>query len=97
VGPDGTVYSYSTDNRVLRLDPADGTVLNSSAPISESYQLQARMAIDAAGKVFVTVGGTLFSFNADLTLRWSDAVSSVSGPAIGQLGMLIVCGAEEVR
>jgi outer membrane protein assembly factor BamB len=99
VGPDGRVYSYSADGRVLRLDPADGTVLNSSAPIFEGYAAQARMAIDAAGKVFVTLGGgaTLFSFNADLTLRWSDEVPSVGGPAIGQLGMLIVCGEADVR
>ena len=99
VGPDGTVYSYSADGRVLRLDPADGTILNSSAPISEGYGVQARMAIDADGKVFVTIagGGTVFSFNADLTLQWSDEVPYAGGPAIGQLGVLIVCGEADVR
>jgi len=51
-----------------------------------------RMAIDAAGKVFLTAespaGGMLHSFNPDLTLRWSDSVSDVNlgGPALGRDG-----------
>jgi len=102
VGPDGTVYSYSMDDRVIRLDPANGTVLNSSDPIPfDASAFQPRMAIDSAGKVFVTNGGVndgmLFAFNADLTLRWSDAIPVIGGPAIGQLGMLIVCGEADVR
>ena len=56
------------------------------------------MAIDAAGNVFVTNGsfpsGALFALNADLTLRWSTNIPNVNigGPAIGQDGILIVCG-----
>jgi hypothetical protein len=102
VGPDATVYSYSIDDRVIRLDPANGTVLNSSDPIPfEASAFRPRMAIDSAGKIFVTNGGVndgmLFSFNADLTNRWSDPVPVIGGPAIGQLGVLIVCGAADVR
>jgi len=56
------------------------------------------MAIDAQGFVFVTnggfTGGALYSFNPDLTLRWSENITNVNvgGPAIGNNGTLIVCG-----
>nr|NQU89075.1 VCBS repeat-containing protein [Bacteroidota bacterium] len=56
------------------------------------------MAIDAAGRIFVTNGGfndgMLFSFDPDLTGRWSEAVFrvNVGGPAIGVDGTMVVCG-----
>jgi outer membrane protein assembly factor BamB len=98
IGPDGTVYSYSRDLRVIRLDPADGSVVNSSNPLPGDFPFQPRMAIDATGKVFVTNGGfaqgRLFSFDADLTLRWSVPVANVNvgGPVLCQNGTLLVCG-----
>ncbi len=102
-GPDGSVYSYLTDNdsgffSVVRLDPADGGLLDESEPLQFDFPLTPRMAIDADGKVFVTNGsfpsGALFSLNADLTLRWSVNITNVNlgGPAIGADGILIVCG-----
>lgn len=36
--------------------------------------------------------GTLYSFNPDLTLRWSQSVSSIYGPALGQDGTVVVAG-----
>ena len=103
VGPDGSVYSYLTDNdndlfTVVRLDPVDGELLDESEPLAFSFPLQPRMAIDIDGKVFVTNGGfgngALFSFDADLNLRWSVNITGVNlgGPAIGEHGILIVCG-----
>ena len=101
IGPDGTVYSYSRDNRVIRLDPATGVVLNSSNPIPWETYFMPRMAIDSAGKVFVTNGslngGAIFALNPDLTLRWSDALVAIGSPAIGQFGFLVVSGTSDVR
>ena len=103
VGPDGSVYSYLTDNdaglfTLVRLNPSDGGLLDESEPMQFDFPLTPRMAIDAEGKVFVTNGsfpsGALFSLNADLTLRWSVNITNVNlgGPAIGEGGVLLVCG-----
>lgn len=104
VGPDGSVYTYRTETdpedtvEVVRLDPADGAELNTSGPLAANFPVQPRMAIDADGKVYVTNGGfsegRLYSLNADLTFRWSVDVPNVNvgGPALGQGGILVVCG-----
>jgi len=98
VGPDGSIYSYSTAGEVIRLDPLTGNILNTSQVIYTSMPPQPRMAIDANGYVFVTNGefatGKFYSFNPDLTLRWIENVTNVNvgGPAIGENGTLIVCG-----
>jgi hypothetical protein len=68
------------------VDPISG---NGSAP---------HFAVDASGKVFVSNGGfgngRLYSFNPDLTLRWSLAVNNVNqgGPALGADGTLVIAG-----
>lgn len=103
VGPDGSVYSYLTDNdnglfNVIRLDPETGAELNASDDLVGGFPLQPRMAIDADGKVFVTNGqfanGRLFVLTADLEVIWETAITNVNlgGPALGQDGVLIVCG-----
>lgn len=97
VGPDGSVYSYSRDNRVIRIEPQTGAVLDSSEVIATDF-FQPRMAVDAAGRVFLTNGGftqgAFHSFNADLTPRWALDLPNVNigGPAIGADGTLVVCG-----
>lgn len=98
VGPDGSVYSYSQSGRVIRIDAHNGTILDSSDVILIDFPAQPRMAIDADGKIFVTNGGFanggLYAFNPDLTLRWYSPIRNVNigGPALGQGGILIVCG-----
>lgn len=100
IGPDGSVYAYSPSNQILRIDPSTGAVRDTSMPIpSFSNFYGPRVAIDSAGRVFLTAGapagGTLYSFDADLTLRWTDSVPNVNlgGPALGSNGTLVVCGA----
>jgi outer membrane protein assembly factor BamB len=98
IGPDGCVYSYSQSNRVIRIDARNGSVIDSSEIILLEFPSQPRMAIDANGIVFVTNGcfsnGALYSFNPDLSLRWSTPIPNVNigGPAIGQGGTMVVCG-----
>ncbi len=97
VGPDGSVYSYSMSGEVIRID-STGTVTNTSQQILLDYPSFPRMAIGADGVIYVTNGGfangALYSFNPDLTLRWSVPIMDVNvgGPAIGNDGILIVCG-----
>lgn len=98
VGPDGSVYTYSQSDEVLRIDPFNSTILDTSEVVLGGDFSQPRMAIDAQGYVFVTnggfTGGALYSFNPDLTLRWSENITNVNvgGPAIGNNGTLVVCG-----
>jgi outer membrane protein assembly factor BamB len=98
VGPDGSIYAYNRNGEIMRLNPANGEILNTSKAILTGGANQPRMAIDAAGRVFVTNGGftngRFYSFNADLSDRWEEAIPSVNvgGPAIGLDGTLIVCG-----
>jgi outer membrane protein assembly factor BamB len=98
VGPDGTVYSYSQSDEVIRIDPINGNVIDTSEVVLGGDFSQPRMAIDAQGFIFVTnggfTGGALHSFNPDLTLRWTENITNVNvgGPAIGNNGTLIVCG-----
>jgi hypothetical protein len=97
VGPDGSVFSYSRSYRVIRIDPGNGTVLDSSdVMVSDFYQ--PRMAVGKAGNVFVTNGGfsqgALYAFYGNLGLNWSTAIPNVNvgGPAMGSMSSLVVCG-----
>lgn len=99
VGPDGSVYSYSANGEVIRID-STGAVIDTSLQILIDYPAKPRMAIGADGIIYVTNGGfangALYSFNPNLTLRWSTSIVNVNvgGPAIGNDGILIVCGVD---
>ncbi|MCD4829966.1 MAG: PQQ-binding-like beta-propeller repeat protein [Candidatus Cloacimonetes bacterium] len=96
VGPDGSIYSYSQDDEVIRLDPSTGVVLHTSPPITNGINLFPRMAIDQAGIVFVTAGGGnggyIYAFSPDLNLLWSEMIGNINlgGPALADDGTLLV-------
>jgi outer membrane protein assembly factor BamB len=105
VGPDGSVYTYdttrldgTTELQIVRRDPDTGTALDTSPVMSTSFPAKPRIAIDASGTIFLTNGGfsdgRFYSFNADLTERWSVPLNGVNlgGPALGQDGIVVVCG-----
>jgi outer membrane protein assembly factor BamB len=101
VGPDGSIYMIAPGNIVSRRDPVTGAQINASAPItldSPNGNFTPRMASDSLGRIYLCNGqfntGKLYSFNADLTERWSINVPSINigTPAIGQDGILIVAG-----
>ena len=95
---DGSIYTYSRSGKVIRLLPDYGDPVDSSMTILTGTSSSPRMAIDAAGIVYVTNGefdsGEFYVFNPDLTLRWSTPVRNVNvgGPAVGADGTLVVCG-----
>ncbi len=97
-GPDGTVYMFDRDRKVRRLDPGTGATLATTASPIGSGSLAPHFAIDRSGKVFVSNGGfsngRLYSFNPDLSVRWSLAVPNVNqgGPALGEDGTLVIAG-----
>ena len=98
IGPDGSIYSHSRDNRIIRIDPDYGQVLHSSQALSSDRNFgtsELQLAIDSAGVLFVSNMDTLYSFNAVLTQRWSTTVTGINigGPRLGANGTLVVHGA----
>ncbi|UCD74087.1 MAG: PQQ-like beta-propeller repeat protein [Phycisphaerales bacterium] len=96
IGPDGSVYMMAPGYELVRLDPEDGTQLNTTGPLDGFSK--PHMAIDADGKIFLSNGafntGRLYSYDADLTWRWDVPVTNINigGPALGSHGTLVVCG-----
>lgn len=76
VGPDGTILSYDRDNRLVRLDPATGAVLDRSARLPVEL-LRVNTTVDRSNRVFVVAEGEgaaqvqLLAYDADLELEWS--------------------------
>lgn len=97
VGPDGSIYTYNR-TQIVRLDAQTGDRIDISKEILFDDAYSPRMAIDANGIIYITNGGTangmLYSFNADLTLRWelSAPYGSANGPALGKDGTLVIAG-----
>lgn len=96
IGPDRMIYSHSRDNRIIQIDPADGRVLRSSEALSSDRlgTTSLQLAIDSNRILFASNKDTLYSFNADLTLRWSVSVPAVNiaGTRLGDNGTLVVAG-----
>lgn len=96
IGTDGSVYMVQPGEILTRLDPTTGAVRN-TYPTPLGYATT-RFCIDADGRLFVSNGGfatgRLFSFDPDLSLRWSVAVPNVNigGPALGADGTLVIAG-----
>ncbi|MEO1008227.1 MAG: PQQ-binding-like beta-propeller repeat protein [Planctomycetota bacterium] len=97
VGPDGSVYAVDRDYAIVRLDPGDGSVLDTSVPLAGGGT-GVRMAADRDGRVFAVNGefatGRAFAFDAELAELWSVPVTNVNigGPAIGPDGTLVIAG-----
>jgi len=98
VGNDGSVYMWGPGGVIERRAAADGALINqTAAPIPADFATP-RMAVDSGGRVFFSNGafsnGRFYSFNADLTERWSIAVPNINigAPAIGADGTLVVAG-----
>jgi outer membrane protein assembly factor BamB len=96
IGPDGSVYMMTRGPRLARLDPETGEVLNETDTLTGFSK--PRIAVDAAGKVFFSNGafatGQLTVYDAELNHIWDTPVTNINigGPAIGQDGVLVVCG-----
>ena len=108
VGPDGSIYSASWTGTpdpegsfiLQRLNPADGQVIATyPTPITGDY-MQFHFAVDARGVIYLSNGtaggsngGKLYSFNPDLTLRWSEPIDgnlNQGAPILATDGTLII-------
>ncbi len=96
VGRDGSVYMQQPNGHLAALDPRTGAVrATTTAPLGAE---KPRFVVDADGRLFVSnggfAGGRLWSFNRDLSLRWSLPVPNINigGPALARDGTLIAAG-----
>lgn len=100
LGADGTLYAPS-NGRVIRLDPATGTILNTSGIIAQNPQLfQMRASSPANGVVYVTDGNDgVHVFTPDLQPLWTDPVPNIntSGVSISPTGLVVVTGASIIK
>jgi outer membrane protein assembly factor BamB len=103
VGPDGSVYMIAPGHEIHRLDPASGDTLDTSPEIAFDIALRARMAVDAAGRLYVSNGGfasgRLYAFAADLAPLWHAPLPNVNigGPSLAAGGRLVVAAVDEIR
>ncbi len=96
VGFNGNVYMLQPGGFLSALDSETGApVATYLTPLSDT---DVRMAVDADDRLYVSNGGfangEVYSFDPDLTLRWSVPVTNVNigAPAIGNDGTLVVAG-----
>jgi len=97
VGSDGSIYTQDGEQHVVRLDPNDASIIARSAdPIPSGPDgPSARMAVDAAGNVFLANGsydlGAIAAYDVDLHLLWCEypGPQQVTGPALGPDGELV--------
>ena len=100
ISSDSSVYIPS-GKRIYRINHLNGAFIDSTEELITSGTLNARMAIDSEGKVFVSNGasdpsqGKNFCFSRNLNTIWSIDLpyNYYSGPALGQNGILVFCGA----
>jgi outer membrane protein assembly factor BamB len=98
IGPDGSLYYYRGE-RILRANPSDGTVLDTSA-ISIATSFQPLITVDADGLVYVNNAGyanagKYYCLSADLqTVLWqiNTPTNYYAAVAPGREGTVVVCG-----
>jgi len=89
VGPDGTVYTYSRDEEVVRLDPLTGEVINNSIQVTDDDLdgLAPSIAIGDDGMVYLAVEDypffKLYIFTPELELLWGEEINGLRGVALG--------------
>lgn len=99
VNPDGDVFMMAPGDFIQLRSRLDGALLaETEAPIASDFNAQPRMACDDLGRLFLSNGsfslGRFYSFNADLTERWSLPIANINigAPAVGRDGTLVICG-----
>jgi len=94
VGLDGTAYTYSRDDEVVRLDPETGIVLNTSIVVSGGNGfLTPTMEIGDDGLVYLAVEDwpfyKLYIFTPDLEFLWGEEINGLRGVALEDSVMAI--------
>jgi len=103
VTADGGVVFMNYDGNLEIRDQVTGKIRAASSvnvAAAPSFLTMPSIVVDGAGKIFFGNGGfpgTVFSFNPDLTLRWSVEVPNLNqgGPILAGDGTLLIAGVGE--
>lgn len=95
VTADGGLVMVGFNGKLQVRDQETGALRHETAGTVTAQITQSHVAVDGAGRIFYGNGGfpgTLFSFNADLTPRWSLPMQNLNqgGPVIAADGTLLV-------
>jgi outer membrane protein assembly factor BamB len=99
VGSDGSIYAPS-NGRILRLNPANGQKLDSTAVLANPDLFQLRPSASANGVIYATTGeNNIYAFTLNLQPLWTDLISNTntSGVAIGSNGLIAVAGSNKLK
>ncbi|MEM9378988.1 MAG: PQQ-binding-like beta-propeller repeat protein [Planctomycetota bacterium] len=111
VGSDGSVYTFDVQGRIVRLDPATGSVLHTGpALLDPNRQNRPLTLVDGAGNVYVSnvssagsvsePSGRLWCLSPDLSRLYFELVTSfprLGGPALGGDGVLAFMDIDGLR
>lgn len=99
VSPDGTVYTLSKDFELVRLDPADGSVINSTGVLAGNGVACQHFAFGADGMLYYSLQDypyyRFFIFNPELEEIWSEQINGLRGIALGD-GVFVVNGKQNI-
>ncbi|MFN8863580.1 MAG: PQQ-binding-like beta-propeller repeat protein [Flavobacteriales bacterium] len=99
MGADGSIYAPS-DGKIIRLNPSNGQVLNTSLPLTTTGFFSPRISATANDMIYATSGvNGLYAFDLSLNLIWSDDLinTNTSGVAIAPDGLAAACGGNVIR
>ncbi|MEN8225051.1 MAG: T9SS type A sorting domain-containing protein [Bacteroidota bacterium] len=105
VGPDNTVYTYSWDEQVIRLDPVTGEVLNTSIVVTDDGNPEDSfypwIAIGDDGMVYLAIEDwplhKLYFFTPELELLWSEEIYGLRGLALGDSVLAVNAKGTDIR
>jgi hypothetical protein len=97
ITPDGGVVMLNFQGRLEVRDQVTGALRHQTAGSVAASITQSHVAVDSLGRIYYGNGGfpgTIYSFNPDLTTRWTVAVPNLNqgGPVIAGDGTLLVAG-----
>jgi outer membrane protein assembly factor BamB len=99
VGADNSVYAPS-GGKIIRLDPATGNILNTSATITQGGFYSPRISATSNNMIYATNGENyVYAFNQNLELMWSGYLqgTNTSGVCISENGLAVVSGKNTIR
>jgi len=99
---DGGIVMVSYAGKLQVRDQETGALRFESASTVTAQTTQSHVAVDSFGRIFYGNGGfpgTVYSFNPDLTQRWSLAVSNLNqaGPVLAGDGSMLLATTAGVR
>ncbi len=96
VGPNGDIYLVDSTHTLRRIDPTDGTTIDSVSGVGD---YATHPAIGADGLVYISAENYFRVFNPDCTEVWSwnGGSSYLKGPAIGQDGWVYALNTDGIH